>query len=42
MPFRVAFEVEEELIYQTAPFYSQRVHLSPMNNLFNTGYFHSF
>lgn len=40
--FRVVFEVEEELIYQMAPLFSQRVHLPPMDNFFNIGYFHSF
>lgn len=42
IPFRVVFEVEEELIYQMAPFYTQSVHLPLMDNFFNTGYFHSF
>lgn len=40
--FRVVFEVEEELIFQMAPLFSQRVHLPPKCNFFNIGYFHSF
>lgn len=40
--FRVVFEIEEELIYQMAPLFSQRVHLPPVDNFFNIGYFHSF